>query len=45
MTVTRGTGLGLSIARGFIEAHGGRIWATSFESDKGTTFSFTLPQA
>ena len=40
----RGTGLGLSIARGFIEAHGGRIWATSFESE-GTTFSFTLPQA
>ena len=40
----RGTGLGLSIARGFIEAHGGRIWATSIESE-GTTFSFTLPQA
>ena len=40
----RGTGLGLAIARGFIEAHGGRIWATSSES-RGTTFSFTLPQA
>ena len=39
----RGTGLGLAIARGFIEAHGGRIWATSAEAD-GTTFSFTLPQ-
>ncbi len=39
----RGTGLGLAIARGFIEAHGGAIWATSVESD-GTTFSFTLPQ-
>ena len=39
----RGTGLGLAIARGFIEAHDGRIWATSVESD-GTTFSFTLPQ-
>ncbi|MCY3779311.1 MAG: ATP-binding protein [Chloroflexi bacterium] len=39
----RGTGLGLAIARGFIEAHGGNIWATSVESD-GTTFSFTLPQ-
>ena len=39
----RGTGLGLAIARGFIEAHGGRIWATSVES-KGTTFSFSLPQ-
>ena len=40
----RGTGLGLAIARGFIEAHGGHIWASS-DKDKGTTFSFTLPQA
>ena len=40
----RGTGLGLAIARGFIEAHGGSIWATSAK-DKGTTFSFSLPQA
>ncbi len=39
----RGTGLGLAIARGFIEAHDGRIWASSVEAD-GTTFSFTLPQ-
>lgn len=40
----RGTGLGLAIARGFIEAHGGRIWATSGDAE-GTTFSFTLPAA
>lgn len=38
----RGTGLGLAIARGFVEAHGGRIWAESSEQD-GVTFSFVLP--
>lgn len=38
----RGTGLGLAIARGFVQAHGGRIWASSDEHN-GTTFSFTLP--
>jgi len=38
----RGTGLGLAIARGFIEAHSGRIWASS--TPTSTTFSFTLPR-
>jgi signal transduction histidine kinase len=38
----RGTGLGLAIARGFIEAHGGKIWAESNQSI-GTCFIFTLP--
>jgi PAS domain S-box-containing protein len=38
----RGTGLGLPIAKALVEAHGGRLWATS-ELDKGSTFSFTLP--
>lgn len=38
----RGTGLGLAIARGFIEAHGGSITATS-DPQQGTTFTFTLP--
>jgi signal transduction histidine kinase len=39
----RGTGLGLAIARGFVQAHGGTIWATS-TLDHGTTFSFTIPE-
>jgi signal transduction histidine kinase len=38
----RGTGLGLAIARGFVEAHRGKIWVES-QADRGTTFSFTLP--
>jgi signal transduction histidine kinase len=36
-----GSGLGLYIAKAVVEAHGGRIWATS---NGGTTMSFTLPQ-
>ncbi len=39
----KGTGLGLYISKGFIEAHGGKIWATSDGPDKGTTISFSLP--
>ena len=39
----RGAGLGLAITRGFVEAHGGKIWA---ETDplEGVTFTFTLPR-
>jgi len=38
----RGTGLGLAIARGFVQAHGGTIWAES-DPETGTCFSFTIP--
>lgn len=39
----RGAGLGLAIAKGFIEAHGGTIKATSGNNE--TRFSFSLPQS
>jgi len=34
--------MGLAICRSIIEAHEGRLWASSGEV-LGTTFSFTLP--
>jgi signal transduction histidine kinase len=36
-----GAGLGLAISRGFVEAHGGRIWVEP--SDVGAVFAFALP--
>ena len=39
-----GTGLGLSICRRIVEAHGGRIWATSTVGE-GTTVHVELPAA
>jgi two-component system sensor histidine kinase KdpD len=38
----RGVGLGLAISKGFIEAHGGRIWAQN-RSGGGLQVTFTLP--
>jgi histidine kinase len=40
-----GSGIGLTIAKHLVEAHGGRIWASSPGSGKGSSFTFTLPLA
>lgn len=39
-----GSGLGLAIVRGLVEAHGGRVAASSLE-DQGTSLTFWLPEA
>lgn len=38
-----GAGLGLAISRGFVEAHGGRIWVE--DAGPGALFAFSLPLA
>jgi len=39
-----GLGLGLYLCRGIVQAHGGRIWATSPGPGQGTTFHTILPR-
>ena len=43
-TKAKGMGLGLSICRSIIDAHGGRLHATS-NAERGVTFRFTIPLA
>ena len=39
----KGSGLGLAICKGLVEAHGGRIWASSDGPEQGTQITFTIP--
>lgn len=39
----KGLGLGLAICKGFVEAHGGKIWLQS-HSGRGTRVTFVLPR-
>ncbi len=38
-----GLGIGLSIVKALVEAHGGRVWATSAGLDQGAAFTLVLP--
>lgn len=41
--MARGAGLGLAIVKSYVEAHGGRVWAESDGSGKGSCFIVVLP--
>ena len=41
-TKHEGMGMGLAVSRTIIEAHGGRLWASS-NQPRGAIFQFTLP--
>lgn len=43
-TKPHGLGMGLSISRSIVEAHGGRLWASS-DGKTGSVFRFTMPAA
>ena len=42
---TGGTGLGLYIAKLYLEGMGGKIWATSEGTNKGSTFWISIPKS
>jgi signal transduction histidine kinase len=44
VSAVAGTGLGLYSARAIVEAHRGRIWATSPGRGRGTTVHVLLPR-